>query len=87
MLASNALPTPERSLAIAQARQALIHGDAADLRIPPGGLVYAPERGPGNARLDGRRVSPIDGEFRIRSLPAELVIERTEAKRVSAAGG
>jgi len=36
MLASNALPTPERSLAIAQARQALIHGDAADLRIPPG---------------------------------------------------
>ena len=39
MLASNALPTPERSLAIAQARQALIHGDAADLRAPPGSRI------------------------------------------------
>ncbi|MBS76904.1 helix-turn-helix domain-containing protein [Variovorax sp. Varisp41] len=39
MLASNALPTPERSLAIAQARQALIHGDAADLRVPPGSRI------------------------------------------------
>jgi sigma-54 dependent transcriptional regulator, acetoin dehydrogenase operon transcriptional activator AcoR len=39
MLASNALPTPERSLAIAQARQALIHGDAVDLRAPPGGRI------------------------------------------------
>jgi transcriptional regulator of acetoin/glycerol metabolism len=39
MLASNALPTPERSLAIAQARQALIHGDAVDLRAPPGSRI------------------------------------------------
>ena len=64
-----------------------LHVDRADLRIPPGGLVYAPAAKFGSARLDGRRVSAIDGEFRIRSLPADLVIERADAKRISAPGG
>jgi hypothetical protein len=71
----------------AEGTRVRLHVDRTDLRIPPGGLVYAPDYRSGSARLDGRRVSASNGEFRIRSLPADLTIERAGVKLVSAGGG
>jgi len=50
--------------------------ERGDLRLPPGGLVF-PLAGidPLRMRLDGKAVRADHGELRIRSLPAELVIE------------
>jgi hypothetical protein len=63
-----------------------LHIDQGDLRMPPGGFVFAPPARPGRARLDGKRVSAVDGEFHIRSLPADLVMEHATPARVSPAG-
>ena len=52
----------------------------AGLRLPPGGVVWPWPAGgqPGKARLDGKPVSWEQRELRLRSLPAELVVESLE---------
>jgi len=43
------------------------------MRVPEGGIVFASPDAK-SARLDGKRIEPVDGAYRIRSLPADLVI-------------
>jgi hypothetical protein len=53
---------------------------AEDMKLPKGGLVFAPPVWPGaSARIDGKRATWIGNELRIRSLPATVEISAPDA--------
>jgi hypothetical protein len=77
-IAIERLRTPQGNLSFTLKRegtQVRLHIDGGDLRVPPGGFIYVPIDAHSRAQLNGRRLSASNGEFRIRQLPADLVIE------------
>jgi hypothetical protein len=60
-----------------QGERVVLRVEGADMRIPPGGLVFSwPGNGPpGTTRINGKRAEWQNGELRIRALPANVVVE------------
>jgi hypothetical protein len=83
-IAIDGLRTPYGRLAYSLRREGThtrLRIERSDLRMPPGGLVFTPAIAATHARLDGKRINASNGEFRIASLPAELVIENAAANK------